>query len=146
MKKVLVSLLLILLFVAVPVVKADDTEYSEGGNVGTYAKVVCGDSEIPYFFPKLTRNIIVVLQVAAPVIIILMGSLDVLKAVAAQKSDDIKKGFQTFIKRLLIGVMVFLTIALVELAIGLVAPKDDNENMWNCVDCFVNGDCASIKK
>lgn len=108
-----------------------------------YSKVQCGDFEIPYAFPQIVRTIIVVLQIATPIIIILLGSIDLFKSVAAQKEDEIKKGQKTFLRRLLVGLLVFIAFFVVEFIIGLVAPKKDNYNMWNCVDCFVNGDCKT---
>ena len=57
------------------------------------------------------------------------------------KEDEIKKGQQTFVKRLIAAVIVFLVVFIVELAIGLVAPKGDNDNIWGCFDCLVNNEC-----
>lgn len=108
-----------------------------------YSKVQCGELEVPYLIPQIVRTIIVMLQIAAPVIIVILGSIDLFKAVIAQKEDDIKKGQKTFFRRLLVGALVFLVFVIVELVIGLVAPQKDNYNMWNCVDCFVNGDCKT---
>lgn len=107
----------------------------------TYAKIQCGDSEVPYIIPQIVRTIILILQIAAPLIIIIIGSLDFVKAIIAQKDDEIKKGKDTFLRRLLLGASVFLVFFIVEIIIGIVAPKDDNDSMWKCVDCFVNGDC-----
>ena len=106
-------------------------------------KFQCGDFKIPYLFVSIVNTVITIIKIAVPVIIIILGSLDLLKAVMAQKEDEIKKGQQTFIKRLIVGAVVFLVFAIVQMIIGLVAPKNDsaNTNMWNCVDCFVNGNC-----
>lgn len=111
----------------------------------TYAKMQCGDSVVPYVAAKIVRTIILILQIATPIIIIIFGMLDVLKAVMAQKEEDIKKGQQTFIKRLIVGASVFLVFFIVEITIGLIAPKKENPDMWNCIDCFVNGDCDSVR-
>ena len=108
-----------------------------------YSKVECGDYDIPYAIPQIVRTIIVILQIATPIIIIMLGSVDLVKAMIAQKEDEIKKGQQTFIRRAVVGVLVFLVFAIVRLAVGLVAPENENNNMWNCVDCFVNGECKT---
>lgn len=149
MKKgiICVLLCLVLLGIASDTVKADCIGNCEillaGGN--TYSKMQCGDSVIPYMAAQIVRTIILILQVATPIIIIIFGMLDVVKAVMAQKEDEIKKGQQTFIKRLIVGVSVFLVFFVVEIAIGLIAPKKENPDMWNCIDCFVNGDCDSVR-
>lgn len=110
----------------------------------TYAKVTCGEMQIPAIAPKLVSTAITILKIATPIIIIIFGSLDLVKAVMAQKEDEIKKGQQTFIKRLIVGAAVFLVFAIVQLVIGIVAPHNENKSMWDCVDCFVTGTCDAL--
>lgn len=112
----------------------------------TYQKITCGEMEIPRIAANITSTIIQILKIATPLIIILLGSVDLIKAVMAQKEDEIKKGQQTFIRRLLVGCLVFLAFFIIELIIGFIKPKNDNVNMWNCVDCFVTGKCDDIAK
>jgi len=107
----------------------------------TYKKVQCGDTKIPKLAATLVRTVYIVLQIAVPVIIVILGSLDFLKATIAQKEDEMKKYQQVFIRRLILGAAVFLIFALVQLVIGIVAPHNDNPGMWDCVDCLINGDC-----
>ena len=104
-------------------------------------KIQCGDFKVPYLFAKITSTIVTILKIATPIIVILLGSIDFAKGVIAQKEDEIKKGQQIFIRRVILGVLVFLVFVIVQLVIGLVAPNDANENMWNCVDCMINGKC-----
>ena len=140
MKKIVCLLvILFMLFSHVDLVEAyEGPSYKLAG---TYEKITCGEMEIPKVAATLTRTVIIILQVATPIVIIILGMVDLLKAVSSQKEDDIKKGQQTFLRRLILGVLVFLAFFIVEGIIGLVAPKDENGSMWNCVDCFVNGDC-----
>lgn len=112
----------------------------------SYQKIVCGDNEVPYIAAQITSTVYMILQIATPIIIVLLGTIDLLKAVMAQKEDDIKKGQQTFVKRLFIGAGVFLVFVLVKAIIGLVAPANNNTGMWNCVDCFVSGDNCTTKE
>jgi len=146
MKK-LSYLALILLAISisfVPVKALESRTLLEGETATTYKKITCGEMEIPYVAPKIVRILIVGLEIATPIIIVVFGSIDLVKAVIAQKEDDIKKGWQTFIRRLLAGAIVFVAFLAVEVIIGLVAPHNENENMWNCVDCFVNGNCDNL--
>ncbi len=136
MKKILIISFLLLVFINIDVVSA----------ASTYPKIVCGDTDVPYIAAQVTSTIITILKIATPVIIIIFGMIDLVKAVIAQKEDDISKGGKTFLKRTIIGVCVFLVFVFVQLIIGLVAPQDDNVNMWNCVDCFVNNNCSKVAK
>lgn len=104
-------------------------------------KIQCGDIKIPYLFPYVVNLFIVLLQIAVPVIMILLGSFDLLKSVMAQKEDEIKKAQQTFIRRLVVGACIFLVFVLTRTIISFASPEDFDNNTWNCVDCFINGNC-----
>lgn len=142
MKKILIICFVFFMFFNINIVNAEDV--LQGNN--TYAKIVCGETDVPYVAAQITTTVINILKIATPIIIVIFGMIDLLKAVVASKEDEIKKGSSTFLKRALLGAFVFLVFVFVELIIGLVAPKDENTNMWNCVDCFVNGNCSSIMK
>lgn len=108
----------------------------------------CMTSEIRTI-QDIVSTVITIIQVAVPILLIIFGMLDLGRAVIASKEDEIKKGQQTFIKRLLAAVFVFLVIFLVKVVVGVVAKStvEGQENMWNCVSCFVEGtDSAGCKK
>ena len=107
----------------------------------SYEKVQCGDNQLPLVAAKITQIIFTAIQVIVPIIIIILGMLDLSKAMMSQKEDEIKKGRQTFFRRLLIGVSVFLVVFLVEILVGLTATSSDGKGMLDCIDCFINGDC-----
>lgn len=88
--------------------------------------------------PNTVHTIILVIQIAVPVVLVIMGMLDLFKAITAQKEDEIKKGQQMFIKRLIAAAIVFFVIAIVKLLFSFVA-DDKNGNMIDCVNCFLNG-------
>ena len=92
--------------------------------------------------PKIISLIIMIIQIAVPIILVIMGMLDLGKAVLAQKEDEIKKGQGLFVKRLIAAVVVFLVVVVVKLVIGIVAPNDNETNMWNVFDCMTSGSCA----
>ena len=105
----------------------------------TYEKISCGDIEVPLKVTKVTSTLVLVLEIATPLLVIIYGSIDLAKAVMSQKEEDIKKGQQIFIKRLITGIFVFLVFVIVKTVIGFVAPDSENQGMWNCVDYFING-------
>ena len=63
--------------------------------------------------------------------------LDLGKAVMASKEDEIKKGQQTFIKRLVAAVLVFFVIQIVQIVVKFVSSNDTS--ISNCFNCFING-------
>lgn len=105
--------------------------------------IVCGDNSIPAPVPPITRVIVLVLQIVLPLVIIIMGSVDFLKAVVAADQDKIKKTQNQFIKRLGAGAIFFFVIVVVKFAISLTADSSQEaQSIWKCVDCMI-GDEAS---
>ncbi len=88
--------------------------------------------------PTLVSTVVTAIQIVIPILLIIFGMLDLGKAVMAQKEDEIKKGQQTFIKRIIAAVILFMVIFIVRMIIGLVA-GDENESITECIDCFING-------
>jgi hypothetical protein len=102
------------------------------------AVVKCGGiTDIPALVPKVTSIIITTIQIAVPVILVIMGMLDLAKGIMAQKEDEIKKGQQTFIKRAIAAVIVFFVIQIVQLLVGFISNGDTD--VTQCFNCFVNG-------
>jgi surface polysaccharide O-acyltransferase-like enzyme len=59
-------------------------------------------------------TIITIIQYAIPVIIVLLGTLDLGKAVMAGKDDEIKTAQKMLIKRIIYGVVVFFVVVVVK--------------------------------
>lgn len=126
-----ISYLLIVVFVlflAVSPVLADDITCSIAGR----------DIKMDIKLPDTVHLIILILQIAVPVILVVFGSIDFIKALTSQKDDEIKKGQKTFISRLIAGVIIFFVVAIVKLVIGFAA-GDDASDIINCADCFLSG-------
>ena len=106
--------------------------------------VSCGNELIPKmnaFFPELVHLIVNLIKIGTPILLVILGMMDMFKAVTSQKEDEIKKAQGLFFKRLIAGVLVFLVFVIVELVFGLLASstKEDQTNIWGCVDCFIDG-------
>jgi hypothetical protein len=78
-------------------------------------------------------TVIKVIQIVVPILLIIFGMIDLAKGVMAQKEDEIKKGQQTFIKRLIAAAIVFFVITITKMLISFL----DGET--GCVSCFVDG-------
>ena len=103
------------------------------------ADVTCSalpDVVIDESIPKVVSIVILAIQIAVPVILVVMGSIDLVKGLAAQKEDEIKKGQQVLVKRLIAGALVFFVVAIVKLLISLVSADD---NIMSCACYFLNG-------
>ena len=97
---------------------------------------------IPALIPRTTNIIYTIIQIAVPVVLVLLGSIDLVKGIIAQKEEDIKKGQKTFIKRLIAGAIIFFIFMLIKLFVSLVADNDnDNNTIIDCLECFIENKC-----
>ena len=80
---------------------------------------------------KFIGNILDVVFIAIPIILILMGSIDFMKAVMASKEDEIKKAQGVFIKRIVAAVVVFFVPIIASILLELV--EYDKSNCFTCV-------------
>ena len=109
-------------------------------SVSAVTKVSCGNvTGIPEKIPELTSFAITVIQIAIPIVLVVMGSLDLFKGLSAQKEDEIKKGQQMFIKRLIYAAIIFFVIVVAKLLISVVADSTTSNNIAECIDCFLSG-------
>ena len=92
--------------------------------------------------PNIVSTIITVIKIAVPILLVIMGMLDLMKGITAGKEDEMKKGQQLFIKRLISGALVFLVFTIVQLIISFVADANDKDNIMDCAQCFISGKCT----
>ena len=98
----------------------------------------CGDTKDIWI---LIGKVVWILQIAIPVIIILLGTLDLGKAVMAGEEKKIKEAQNMFIKRLIYGVAVFFVVMIVKAVFGFVSNATSSVNS-TCFSCVAhNGKC-----
>lgn len=111
--------------------------------------ISCGDdllNDLPSVVPQVVHIIYLIVQILIPILIVIFGSLDLVKGVYAQKEDEIKKGQQVFIKRLITGAIVFFVFAIVRLVISFAADSS-SARILDCASCIINNneDCVVQK-
>ena len=127
-KKIIIILLLGIMFI--PLLDVSAASKGSCGNI----------TGIPRKIPELTSFAVSVIQIAVPVILVIMGSIDLFKGITAGKDDEIKKGQQMFIKRLVVAAIIFLIVVIVKFLMSVVADTNIS-GMIDCIDCFVSNDC-----
>lgn len=103
----------------------------------------CGGTNLIFSgsFPKIVSTIVMLIKIVVPILLIIFGMLDLGKAVIASKEDEIKKGQQTFIKRIITAIFVFFVIQLTQIVVRFVSGNDSN--IANCFNCFISGEAGS---
>lgn len=107
-------------------------------------KITCGGLTKFTFHkrvPKLTSTLYNLLKVAIPVLLVVMGMMDMFKAMSAGKEDEMQKAKKKFINRLIAAICAFIVFVLVETVITWVADRTGNANAMKCVNCFINNKC-----
>lgn len=128
-KKIMVGL--IALLACMPGVLADNIKS---------CKSVLPNVIIDEKIPNAVSTVVLVIKIAVPVLLVVFGMIDLMKSIVASKEDEIKKGRQIFVKRLIAGVLVFFIFSIVQLLISFVA-DENKEGIMDCANCFINGDC-----
>ena len=126
-KKLLFIIAIVMTLCYVPTVFALDVKCSGLGNAIIDAKI-----------PNTVSIIILLIQIAVPIVLVIFGMIDLFKGITAGKEDEIKKAQQMFIKRLISAALVFFVVAIVKTVIGLAA-GDDKEDILSCACYFFNG-------
>ena len=112
--------------------------------------VTCGTSvEIPEVIPNLVHYLILFIQIFIPIVLIVLGMLDMGKAVMSNDEKTMKENQNKLIKRIIYAVLVFLVVAIVKTVVSMVANVSsedaaaENGNISTCIECFVNGTNSS---
>ena len=108
------------------------------------AKVACGGDkiildDIPSKLPQLTSYIFTILLIAVPLLLVILGTIDLYKGITANKEDEMTKSRKLFVKRLITGAIVFLVLGLTKFVISIIDNKTNSKGIINCVDCFISG-------
>lgn len=122
----------------------DEDSQNFSPNISLDGNVSCGNGtlkNIPGRLVKIINTIVTVIQIAVPVLLIILGMVDFAKAAMAQKEDEIKKGQKIFISRLITGIMIFFVIFIVKIGVRFVNDKTESDTVLSCVDCFISGKC-----
>jgi len=125
-------LFIIILFMICGVVQAKGTFTSD-----TYYKNVCGVDFIPENLPNAISGIYNAVKSLLPVVIIILGMFDFLKAVMAGKQDEAAKNTNKFIRRIISGLLIFLILAIVQFVFKQLG---NTNSYFYCMNCFLNND------
>ncbi len=78
----------------------------------------------------IVGSVLDIIQWVVPIILIVLGTIDLTKAVVAGKEEQIKTNQQILIKRVIAAVIVFLIPLIVSVVMGWLGP-DEWRQCWN---------------
>jgi len=94
-----------------------------------YILAKCSEQDLMKVF-DFVKLFLRMVQFIVPVILIVLGTIDLVKAVIASKEDEIKNAQKMLIKRLIYAVIVFLVPFIVSWIMGLIG-NNDWKDCWN---------------
>ncbi len=95
---------------------------------------------IPSEITGIVSTVVTIIKIGVPIILVVLGMIDMGKAVASQKEDEIKKGQKILISRCIAAGIVFFVVAIVQLLVNVIAGADSSASVWGCV-CKFLGSC-----
>ncbi|MGN1267925.1 MAG: hypothetical protein ACI4U0_00235 [Candidatus Aphodocola sp.] len=78
----------------------------------------------------IVRLLMNVICIIVPIVMIILGSFDLFKAVTAGKDEDIKKKQSVLIKRVIAGLIIFLVPTIVSILMNLIGVSEWR-TCWN---------------
>lgn len=78
----------------------------------------------------VVKFILKMIQWVVPIILIVLGTIDLVKAVIAGKEEDIKKNQKVLLKRVIAAVIVFAVPLITSIIMGWIG-NDDWKECWN---------------
>ena len=98
----------------------------------------CTESGILPFVKIIKHGLIPVIQIGIPIILIVLGMIDLGKAVIASDDGEVKKAQGRLIRRCIYAVAVFFVVTLVTLLFNLVAESSSKSGTNAWADCWNN--------
>ena len=82
----------------------------------------------------LVGVVVAVIRIAVPIILIVMGMVDLVKALTSQEDKEIKAATKLIVKRVVIAVIIFLVPTIVRLVMNLISQNEYQQ----CVKCVTS--------
>ena len=85
---------------------------------------------------NIIKAVMNIVRFAVPLVLIVIGTFDMFKAVVASKEDEIKAAQKLLIKRIVYAVIIFLIPTIVMFVLNIVSDagvqNSDQSSFWSC--------------
>ena len=128
-KKILVTVCIILIF-------SVSTVYA--ANNGYVGQNICGQNAVKQLL-KWAGYLFMLARVVVPLIIIIVGMLDMFKAVTGNEEGLLKTQFLVLLVRIGLGIFVFFIPTIVRVVVDMYFEiSDPTATNYECFDCFLS--------
>ena len=123
--------------------KKDEVETTDWGTIeDTDLQTICSKPELRKPL-KFIGTIVSVLKIAIPILIIIFGIIDLLKAITNSKDDRVAVALKSIGIRFIAGVFIFFIPGIIQLVLDWVNEWSNFNNTWCCcTQCILDsGNC-----
>ena len=99
-------------------------------SVGQSYKITCKDV-------KFLHPIWIAIEIIAPILVIVLGSFDMVRSIISGDEAKITKARNRFPNRLIAGILIFLAFSITSIIVNI--SRNDNVNDTSIIKCIVNG-------
>ena len=92
---------------------------------------------MPAALTDLTSRLYMLIKIAAPALLLIIGGFDLIKAMSAQDESAINKARQKLVKKFIAAAAVFLIFTVIQFIVATLA--SDSTSTMKCVDYLLNG-------
>ena len=97
------------------------------------------------FIIRIIKNgVFPVLQIGIPIILIVLGTLDLAKAVISSDDKAVKEAQSKLIKRCIYAILVFFIVTLINLVFSMVGNITGNEALERWSQCWSNPEDSTM--
>lgn len=105
---------------------------------------------IDLIVPNFTIAMVNIIKIIVPVVLVVLGMIDLAKAVIGNDEKVMKEAQSRLIKRVIYAVVIFFIVALVQFIFGALAGASsdkgnsqvDGDNISACITCFISNSSA----
>lgn len=104
-------------------------------------------NSIPGEVKNIVHMIYLAIQILTPLLLVIFGAVDMIRALTQQKEDEIKKAQSGLIKKVIVAIIVFLVLTIAQWVVQLASTATgDTDNGWVCACQLLkgtNGKCSN---
>ena len=128
---------------------------TEGSVVGR-DEVVSGDWDVNTFCNGPVQGVFTtigwvffILKIVVPIILIVMGSIDLAKVLLSNKNDELQKQVGILVKRVILGILIFFIPTILSFVVELIGGDDiydeNSGTFGRCTYCMLNpSECRKL--
>lgn len=121
-----------------------ESDYGGYCNVDKLQYVKCGGAfDIPVQAPAIISFVINFFKIAAPILLVLVSVVTLVKALASSVEDEIVKARKKLIKKMIYAALIFFVIQIVQFVVIRAADSSEEGNITSCLSCFLNNSCSN---